>query len=115
LCRTAYFRRVTQLPKQQLIGLPAVEIYQSARVNARWQLNVTDIYLCPWSVPVQGFLLAPENDVAGLPLSPPPSTPLWIRHRVMRFRTFCSEVTCRSASITVHRRQTRAGWLVFEL
>jgi len=28
------FPRVTQLPKQQRIGLPAVEIYQTARVNA---------------------------------------------------------------------------------
>jgi hypothetical protein len=36
---------VTQLPKHQLIGLPAVEIYQTARVNARLQLNVTDICL----------------------------------------------------------------------
>ena len=39
------FPRVTQLPKHQLIGLPAVEIYQTARVNARLQLNVTDICL----------------------------------------------------------------------
>jgi DNA gyrase inhibitor GyrI len=41
----AIFPRVTQLPKHQLIGLPAVEIYQTARVNARLQLNVTDICL----------------------------------------------------------------------
>lgn len=36
---------MTQLPKHQLIGLPAVEIYQTARLNARLQLNVTDICL----------------------------------------------------------------------
>ncbi len=30
----AIFPRVTQWPKHQLIGLPAVEIYQTARVNA---------------------------------------------------------------------------------
>jgi AraC family transcriptional regulator len=41
----AIFPRVTQLPKHQLIGLPAVEIYQTARVNARLQLSVTDICL----------------------------------------------------------------------
>lgn len=41
----AIFRRVTHLPKHQLIGLPAVEIYQTSRVNARLQLNVTDICL----------------------------------------------------------------------
>jgi AraC family transcriptional regulator len=41
----AIFPRVTQLPKHQLIGLPAVEIYQTSRVNARLQLNVTDICL----------------------------------------------------------------------
>lgn len=39
------FPRVTKMPKHQLIGLPAVEIYQTARVNARLQLNVTDICL----------------------------------------------------------------------
>ena len=41
----AIFPRVTQLPKHQLIGLPAVEIYQTARVNASLQVNVTDICL----------------------------------------------------------------------
>ena len=41
----AILPRVTQLPRHQLIGLPAVEIYQTARVNARLQLNVTDICL----------------------------------------------------------------------
>jgi DNA gyrase inhibitor GyrI len=41
----AIFPRVTQLPKHRLIGLPAVEIYQTARVNAHLQLNVTDICL----------------------------------------------------------------------
>jgi AraC family transcriptional regulator len=39
------FPRVMQLPKHQLIGLPAVEIYQTSRVNARLQMNVTDICL----------------------------------------------------------------------
>ena len=41
----AIFPRVTQLPKHRLIGLPAVKIYQTARVNAQLQLNVTDICL----------------------------------------------------------------------
>ena len=41
----AIFPRVIRLPKHQLIGLPAVEIYQTARVNAHTQLNVTDICL----------------------------------------------------------------------
>jgi AraC family transcriptional regulator len=41
----AIFPRVIHLPKRRLIGLPAVEIYQTARVNARLQLNVTDICL----------------------------------------------------------------------
>ena len=41
----AIFPRVTRLPGRRLIGLPAVEIYQTARVNARLQLNVTDICL----------------------------------------------------------------------
>jgi len=41
----AIFPRVIQLPKHQLIGLPAVEIYRTARVNARLHLNVTDICL----------------------------------------------------------------------
>jgi AraC family transcriptional regulator len=41
----AIFPRVTQLPQHRLIGLPVVEIYQTALVNARLQLNVTDICL----------------------------------------------------------------------
>jgi AraC family transcriptional regulator len=41
----AIFPRVMRLPQHQLIGLPAVEIYQTSRVNARLQLNVTDICL----------------------------------------------------------------------
>ena len=41
----AIFPRVIQLPKHRLIGLPAVEIYQTARVSAHLQLNVTDICL----------------------------------------------------------------------
>jgi AraC family transcriptional regulator len=52
----AIFPRVTQLPKHQLIGLPAVEIYQTARVNARLQLNVTDICL-----PVVGSASGPSS------------------------------------------------------
>jgi hypothetical protein len=44
------------LPKHQLIGLPAVEIYQTARVNARLQLNVTDICL-PVAGPLPDILL----------------------------------------------------------
>ena len=38
-------RTLTQLPKHQRVGLPAVGNYQTARVNARLQLNVTDICL----------------------------------------------------------------------
>jgi AraC family transcriptional regulator len=41
----AIFPRVTQLPRHHLIGLPAVEIYQTAPVQARLQLPVTDICL----------------------------------------------------------------------
>lgn len=41
----AIFPRVLQMPKHRLVGLPAVEIYQTTRVNARVQLNVTDICL----------------------------------------------------------------------
>jgi AraC family transcriptional regulator len=52
----AIFPRVTRLPKHQLIGLPAVEIYQTARVNARLQLNVTDICL-----PVAGSASRPSS------------------------------------------------------
>jgi AraC family transcriptional regulator len=39
------FPRVIKMPNHRLIGLPAVEIYQTARVNARLQLNVVDICL----------------------------------------------------------------------
>ena len=39
------FPRVRRLPKHRLIGLPAVEIYQTTRVNARLRMNVTDICL----------------------------------------------------------------------
>src|SRR6185369_2979455 len=52
----AMLPRVTQLPKHQLIGLPAVEIYQTARVNARLHLNVTDICL-----PVVGSASGPSS------------------------------------------------------
>jgi AraC family transcriptional regulator len=39
------FPRVLALPGYRMIGLPAVEIYHSARVNAQLRLNQTDIYL----------------------------------------------------------------------
>ena len=51
----AIFPRLTRLPKHQLIGLPAVEIYQTACVNARLQLNVVDICL-----PVAGSRSGPH-------------------------------------------------------
>ena len=54
----AIFPRVTHLPKHRLIGLPAVEIYQTARVNARLQLNVTDICL-----PVAGSGAGPSSRI----------------------------------------------------
>ncbi len=41
----AIFQRVIALPGYRIIGLPAVEIYHSARVNAQLRLNQTDIYL----------------------------------------------------------------------
>ena len=41
----AIFPRVTALPEHDLVGLPAVEIYQSARVISAQQINVTDICL----------------------------------------------------------------------
>jgi len=39
------FPRVMNLPKHQLIGLPAVEIYHTAKVTLRYQINHTDICL----------------------------------------------------------------------
>jgi AraC family transcriptional regulator len=41
----AIFPRVMALPNYLVIGLPAVEIYHTARVNVRYQLNHTDICL----------------------------------------------------------------------
>jgi hypothetical protein len=41
----AIFPRVMALPDHRLIGLPSVEIYQTAKVNAHLQLNQTDICL----------------------------------------------------------------------
>jgi AraC family transcriptional regulator len=41
----AIFPRVMALPKYQIVGLPAVEIYHTAKVNVRYQLNHTDICL----------------------------------------------------------------------
>jgi AraC family transcriptional regulator len=41
----AIFPRVIALPKYQLIGLPAVELYRTSRINTRLALNVTDICL----------------------------------------------------------------------
>lgn len=45
---TAYariFPRVTALPHHQFLGLPAVEIYHTTRVNPACLLNHTDICL----------------------------------------------------------------------
>lgn len=39
------FPRVTNLPNHQLIGLPAIEIYHTAKVTLRYQINHTDICL----------------------------------------------------------------------
>lgn len=41
----AIFPRVIALPGYRMIGLPAIEIYHSASVNAQLQINQTDIYL----------------------------------------------------------------------
>ena len=41
----AIFPRLLALPGYQLIGLPAVEIYHTTRVNARYRLNHTDVCL----------------------------------------------------------------------
>lgn len=41
----AIFPRVIALLGYRMIGLPAVEIYHAARVNAQLRLNQTDIYL----------------------------------------------------------------------
>jgi len=35
----------TRLPGYKLVGLPAVEIYHTTRVNARYRLNHTDLCL----------------------------------------------------------------------
>jgi hypothetical protein len=58
----AIFPRVIQLPRYRLIGLPAVEIYQTSRVNSRLQLNVTDICL-----PVAGSSARPTHSVGAQP------------------------------------------------
>ncbi len=41
----AIFPRLLALPGYQLVGLPAVEIYHTTRVNARYRLNHTDLCL----------------------------------------------------------------------
>jgi AraC family transcriptional regulator len=41
----AIFPRLLDLPGYQLIGLPAVEIYHTTRVNVRYRLNHTDLCL----------------------------------------------------------------------
>lgn len=41
----AIFQRLRSLPGYQLIGLPAVEIYHTTRVNARHRLNHTELCL----------------------------------------------------------------------
>lgn len=45
---TAYgsiFRRLLDLPGYELVGLPAVEIYHTTRVNVQYRLNHTDLCL----------------------------------------------------------------------
>jgi AraC family transcriptional regulator len=39
------FQRLRTLPGYQLVGLPAVEIYHTTRVNVRYRLNHTDLCL----------------------------------------------------------------------
>lgn len=41
----AIFPRLLALPAYQLVGLPAVEIYHTTRVNVRYRLNHTDLCL----------------------------------------------------------------------
>ncbi len=41
----AIFPRLLTLPGYQLVGLPAVEIYHTTRVNVRYRLNHTDLCL----------------------------------------------------------------------
>jgi AraC family transcriptional regulator len=41
----AIFPRLPKLPGYQLVGLPAVEIYHTTRVNVRYRLNHTDLCL----------------------------------------------------------------------
>jgi AraC family transcriptional regulator len=41
----AIFPRLLALPGYRLVGLPAVEIYHTTRVNARYRLNHTDLCL----------------------------------------------------------------------
>ena len=41
----AIFPRLVALPGYQLVGLPAVEIYHTTRVNVRYRLNHTDLCL----------------------------------------------------------------------
>ena len=41
----AIFPRLLALPGYQLVGLPAVEIYHTTRVNVRYRLNHTDLCL----------------------------------------------------------------------
>lgn len=47
----AIFPRVMALAGYQFVGLPVVEIYHTARVNVRYQLNHTDICLPVVTVP----------------------------------------------------------------
>ncbi len=41
----AGFARLSKLRRYQVVGLPAVEIYQATRINASYALNQTEIYL----------------------------------------------------------------------
>lgn len=41
----AIFPRLMQLPGYQVVGLPAIEVYHTARINVEYDMNHTDIYL----------------------------------------------------------------------
>jgi AraC family transcriptional regulator len=60
----AIFQRLLTLPGYQLVGLPAVEIYHTTRVNVRHHLNHTDLCLPVVSVSRKGRV---ETHAGGLP------------------------------------------------
>jgi predicted transcriptional regulator YdeE len=41
----AIFPRIVQLPGYRVVGLPAIEVYHTARINVAYDMNHTDIYL----------------------------------------------------------------------